>query len=62
MRPRLIPLTIGAATVLLTLRVVDLWQHAGSAFAQSAKPAVTAPAAAPAALAGTPASAAPLRR
>ena len=28
MRPRLIPLTIGAATVLLTLRVVDLWQHA----------------------------------
>ncbi len=59
MRPRLLPLTIGAAAVLLSLRVVDLWQHAGSAFAQSAKPAATAPAAATPAVAPAPAPAAP---
>jgi flagellar motility protein MotE (MotC chaperone) len=46
MRMRLLPLTIGAAALLLSLRAFDLWQHAGTAFAQSATPA--APAAAPA--------------
>jgi flagellar motility protein MotE (MotC chaperone) len=55
MRPRLLPVTIGAAAVVLSLRAVDLWQHAGAAFAQSAKPAVTAPAPAPAQAPAAPA-------
>ena len=53
MRFRLLPVTIGIAATVLSLRAVDLFHHAGSAFAQSAKPA--APATAPA----TPAAAAP---
>jgi flagellar motility protein MotE (MotC chaperone) len=44
MRFRLLPLTIGVAATVLSLRALDLWQHAGSAFAQSAKPpAATSP-------------------
>ena len=59
MRVRLLPLTIGIAAMVLSLRTFDLWQHAGSAFAQSPKPAAapatTPPAAeAPAAAAETP--------
>lgn len=38
MRFRLLPLTIGTAVMVLSLRSVDLWQHAGAAFAQNAKP------------------------
>jgi flagellar motility protein MotE (MotC chaperone) len=59
MRARLLPLTIGAAALLLSLRVADLWHNAGSAFAQSPKPeAAAAPAAPSAAPASAPASAA----
>lgn len=45
MRFRLLPLTIGAAAMVLSLRVFDVWQQAGTAFAQNAKPetAKTAP-------------------
>jgi flagellar motility protein MotE (MotC chaperone) len=45
MRFRLLPLTIGAAAMVLSLRIFDVWQQAGSAFAQNAKPemAATAP-------------------
>ena len=46
MRFRLLPLTIGTAVMVLSLRAFDLWHHAGSAFAQNAKPET--PAAAPA--------------
>lgn len=42
MRLRLLPLTIGAAAMVLSLRAFDLWHHAGSAFAQSPKPANSA--------------------
>jgi len=59
MRPRLLPLTIGAATVVLSLRAADLWQQAGSAFAQSAKPAATAATPVPATQTAAPAAAAP---
>jgi flagellar motility protein MotE (MotC chaperone) len=45
MRFRLLPLTIGTAVMVLSLRTFDLWQHAGAAFAQNAKPET--PAAAP---------------
>ncbi|HEX2114014.1 MAG TPA: hypothetical protein VHM01_06380 [Alphaproteobacteria bacterium] len=59
MRFRLLPLTIGVAATVLSLRSVELWQHAGSAFAQSAKPAA-APTASPAVEApATPAAQAP---
>lgn len=46
MRFRLLPLTIGTAAMVLSLRTFDLWHQAGSAFAQNAKPET--PAAAPA--------------
>ncbi len=42
MRFRLLPLTIGAAAMVLSLRVFDVWQHAGTAFAQIAKPETAA--------------------
>jgi flagellar motility protein MotE (MotC chaperone) len=45
MRFRLLPLTIGAAAMVLSLRVFDVWHQAGTAFAQNAKP--ESPAAAP---------------
>jgi flagellar motility protein MotE (MotC chaperone) len=57
MRFRLLPVTIGIAATVLSLRAVDLFHHAGSAFAQSSKPA--APAAPAPAAATTPAAAAP---
>ena len=62
MRFRLLPLTIGVAATVLSLRALDLWQHAGSAFAQSAKPpAATSPVsvASPPAAAAAPAPQAP---
>jgi flagellar motility protein MotE (MotC chaperone) len=61
MRFRLLPLTIGVAATVLSLRSVELWQHAGSAFAQSAKPAAapTAPPAAEAPAASAQAPSAP---
>jgi flagellar motility protein MotE (MotC chaperone) len=46
MRFRLLPLMIGTAVMVLSLRAFDLWHHAGAAFAQNAKPET--PAAAPA--------------
>jgi flagellar motility protein MotE (MotC chaperone) len=55
MRVRLIPVTIGAVAMVLSLRTFDLWTQAGTAFAQSEKPAsaTSAPApAVPAAVAG----------
>jgi flagellar motility protein MotE (MotC chaperone) len=65
MRFRLLPVAIGVAATVLSLRALDLWQHASPAFAQSAKPAVaqaaspgTAPAPAPAAQAPAAAAAA----
>lgn len=45
MRFRLLPLTIGVAAMVLSLRAFDIWTHAGAAFAQNAKP--DAPASAP---------------
>ena len=46
MRFRLLPLTIGTAAMVLSLRAFDLWHQTGAAFAQNAKPET--PAAAPA--------------
>jgi flagellar motility protein MotE (MotC chaperone) len=49
-RVRLIPIVIAAAAVVLMLRVVDLWHHAGTALAQApSKPNADGNVAAPAA-------------
>lgn len=58
MRVRLLPLTIGGVAMILSLRAFDLWTQAGSAFAQSEKPATAAAAQPPAAAAkrGAPAA------
>lgn len=47
MRMRLLPLTIGGVAMVLSLRAFDLWTQAGSAFAQSEKPASAAAAQSP---------------
>ncbi len=41
MRMRLLPVTIGAVSMVLSLRAFDIWAQAGTAFAQSEKPAST---------------------
>jgi flagellar motility protein MotE (MotC chaperone) len=53
---RLLPVTIGVIILALGLRVGDMWQIAGQAWAQTAKPAAAAPAASPGA---SPPAAAP---
>ncbi|MBI3709276.1 MAG: hypothetical protein HY246_16610 [Proteobacteria bacterium] len=53
---RLLPVTIGVIILALGLRVADMWQIAGQARAETAKPAAAAPAATPSA---SPAVAAP---